>query len=248
MPDDHREAAGEKRVSSDRKREWNMDKKSENRKNKILILTGGKIDTDFAADYLRGKQFDRIIAADSGLASCRALAVTPTDILGDFDSLKDKTLLEYYKERGVPVREFPARKDYTDTELAVEYARELSPETVILLGATGTRYDHALANIGMLERLAAEDIAGEIVDEHNEIEMLCGQNEKIYKKRPKRTFFSLVAWGGAVTGIDLIGFSYPLHDAVLRPSQSLGISNELTEESGTLRMKTGNLLVIRSSD
>ena len=146
------------------------------------------------------------------------------------------------------MREFPTRKDYTDTELAVEYARELSPEEVILLGATGTRLDHALANIGMLEKLAAGHISGKIVDKHNEIEMLCGQNEKKYKKQPDRPFFSLMAWGGSVTGIDLIGFSYPLANASLQPSQSLGISNELAEEWGTLRMKTGKLLVIRSAD
>ena len=130
----------------------------------------------------------------------------------------------------------------------MEYARELSPDEVILLGATGTRYDHALANIGMLEKLAADGIEGKIVDAHNEMEMLCGQNEKKYKKRPERKFFSLVAWGGAVTGIDLIGFSYPLSDASLYPAQSLGISNELTEDIGILRMRTGRLLVIRSSD
>ena len=159
------------------------------RNGKILIVTGGRVEEEFAAAYLRDRNFDRIIAADSGLASCRALHLTPTDILGDFDSLKEENLLTFYKEQGVPVREFPTRKDYTDTELAVEYARELSPEEVILLGATGTRLDHALANIGMLEKLAAGHISGKIVDKHNEIEMLCGQNEKKYKKQPDRPFF-----------------------------------------------------------
>ena len=51
-----------------------------------------------------------------------------------------------------------------------------------------------------------------------------------------------------MTGIDLIGFSYPLSDASLYPAQSLGISNELTEDIGILRMRTGRLLIIRSSD
>ena len=124
----------------------------------------------------------------------------------------------------------------------------MSPEKVTLLGATGTRYDHALANIGMLEKLTTLGISGKIVDKNNEIEMLCGKNEKMYRKIPERKFFSLVAWGGDVTGIDLIGFSYPLNDATLRPSQSLGISNELADETGILRMKTGKLLVIRSAD
>ena len=217
-------------------------------KNRILIMTGGKVEDDFAADYLKDQTFTRVIAADSGLAACLRLSVTPTDILGDFDSLKNDELLEEYRTRGIPIREFPSRKDFTDTELAVEYARELSPDEIILLGATGSRYDHALANIGMLEKLAKEHITGIIVDKHNEIEMLCGYNEKIYRRREERRFFSLVAWGGPVTGISLTGFSYPLDDAKLYPSQSLGISNELTEECGILRMEKGKLLVIRSSD
>lgn len=218
------------------------------RNGKILIITGGKVEKDFAAAYLRDRKFDRIIAADSGLAACQALHLTPTDILGDFDSLKEESLLTFYQAQGISVREFPTRKDYTDTELAVEYARELSPEEVVLLGATGTRWDHTLANIGMLEKLTEDHISGKIVDKHNELEMLCGENEKKYERRPDRQFFSLVAWSGAVTGIDLVGFSYPLHNATLKPSQSLGVSNELAEEQGTLRMKTGKLLVIRSAD
>lgn len=218
------------------------------RNGKILIVTGGRVERDFAVTYLKDRKFDRIIAADSGLASCRALHLMPTDILGDFDSLKEENILTFYRERGVPIREFPTRKDYTDTELAVEYARELCPNEVVLLGATGTRWDHTLANIGMLEKLTAENISGKIVDKHNELEMLCGQNEKNYRKRSDRQFFSLVAWGGDVTGIDLIGFSYPLDNATLKPSQSLGISNELEKDWGTLRIKTGKLLVIRSAD
>lgn len=217
-------------------------------KKKILIITGGKTEVDFAAAYLREQKFDRIIAADAGLFACRELMLTPTDILGDFDSLNNDALLRDYEQQGAFIREFPVRKDYTDTELAVACAKDFAPDEVIMLGATGTRYDHALANIGVLEMLAKANISGKIVDKHNEIEMLCGKQEKRYKRKPERKFFSLVAWGGPVTGIDLVGFSYPLKHASLYPSQSLGISNVLVQETGTLRMQTGNLLVIRSSD
>ncbi len=217
-------------------------------KEKILIITGGHLDVPFAEEYLRGKTFDRIITADAGLSSCRKLNLTPTDILGDFDSLQNKALLSFYEEQGIPIRTFPARKDYTDTHLAVACAMEGDPEEIILLGATGSRYDHTLANIGMLEKMAGKNIAGKIVDKNNEIEMLCGKKEKEYEKRADREFFSLVAWGGEVTGIDLVGFAYPLHDATLRPSDSVGISNTFAEEKAVLRMKQGKLLVIRSSD
>lgn len=116
----------------------------------LLIVSGGSIDINFSKEYIKDKKYDRIIAADSGLAHCKEIGIEPTDILGDFDSLKNKELLEEYRKKGIPLREFPTRKDYTDTHLAVKYAVDLKPQRVTILGATGTRYDHALANISLL--------------------------------------------------------------------------------------------------
>ena len=86
-------------------------------------------------------------------------------------------VLEEYRKKGIPLREFPTRKDYTDTHLAVKYAVDLKPQKVTILGATGTRYDHALANISLLAFLKDNGIEAKIVDVHNEIEMLHGPNK-----------------------------------------------------------------------
>ena len=83
------------------------------KKKSILIVSGGSIDVDFAKEYLRERQYDHIVAADSGLAHCKEIGIEPTDILGDFDSLRNLELLEYYRQKGIPLREFPTRKDYT---------------------------------------------------------------------------------------------------------------------------------------
>lgn len=216
--------------------------------NDVLIVTGGTTDVEFARIYLKDKIFRHIIAADSGVAACRRLGLLPTDILGDFDSLNDKEELSFYEKLGIPIHTFPRRKDYTDTHLAVEYAGSLKPDTVTLLGATGTRLDHTLANISMLSRLECMGIRAKIVDRYNEISMVCGQQERTYEKSARRKYVSLIAWGGPVKGIDLEGFSYPLRNAGLEPDLSIGISNEIEKEYGTLRIKEGNLLVIRSTD
>ena len=134
------------------------------KKKSILIVSGGSIDVDFAKEYLRERQYDHIIAADSGLAHCKEIGIEPTDILGDFDSLRNLELLEYHRQKGIPLREFPTRKDYTDTHLAVKYAIDLKAEEVTILGATGTRYDHILANISLLALLRDEGINAQIVD------------------------------------------------------------------------------------
>ena len=217
----------------------------------LLIVSGGSIDINFSKEYIKDKKYDRIIAADSGLAHCKEIGIEPTDILGDFDSLKNKELLEEYRKKGIPLREFPTRKDYTDTHLAVKYAVDLKPQRVTILGATGTRYDHALANISLLAFLKDNGIEAKIVDVHNEIEMLHGPEERKYLRsdiknpqNPGKEYFSIIAFSPEVTGIDEEGFSYSLKNGTLYNKESVGVSNEIMAKEATLRVKTGYLLVV----
>ena len=221
----------------------------------LLIVSGGSIDIDFSKEYIKDKKYDRIIAADSGLAHCKEISIEPTDILGDFDSLKNKELLNEYREKGISLREFPTRKDYTDTHLAVKYAVDLQPREVTILGATGTRYDHALANISLLAFLKDNGIEAKIVDAHNEIEILHGPEERKYlrsdvrnPKNSKKEYFSIIAFSSEVTGIDEEGFSYSLNNSTLYNKESVGVSNEIVEKEATLRIKTGYLLVMITRD
>lgn len=227
---------------------------------KILIVSGGSISLTFAGEFLKLHRFDRVIAADAGLAACDALSLCPTDILGDFDSLTHLELKESYGKKGIPVREFPTRKDYTDTHLAILYAIDLWKEGektkenvdkdsgVWILGGTGTRFDHTLANVGLLMLLKEHGIPAVILDAYNEIELLKGPCEKIYRKKEDKTYFSLLPFSDVVEGIDLIGFSYPLEDASLKAYESMGISNEITDDFAVLRIKDGYMLVVQARD
>lgn len=228
---------------------------------RILIVSGGRISPELAADLMKTRSFDRVIAADAGLDICHRLGISPTDILGDFDSLKDRSLLRLYEDRGIPVRRYPSRKDMTDTELAVSCAADLWEEScggkpgeaegdsgIWILGATGSRLDHTLANVGLLVPLARRGIPCRILDDHNELEMLKGPARRTYHRRPGRDFLSLLAFDGRAEGIDLEGFSYPLTDADLPPYVSLGVSNEIIADTGQLSLKEGYLLVVRARD
>lgn len=215
---------------------------------KILIVTGGSVNHTFGETYIKKRSWDRIIAADSGLAHCHSMGILPTDILGDFDSLKEKELLAGYEEKGIPVRTFPARKDYTDTELAILYAKDLGADEITLLGATGTRYDHTLANLFLLIPLEKEGIHGRLVDDHNKMEILIGPAEKSFIKEEAGDYISLLSLSESCYGIDMEGFSYPLKDASLKSCVSLGISNEIVENQAILRLREGILLVIEACD
>ena len=222
---------------------------------RILIITGGNISLPFATDYLKDRSFDRVIAVDAGLSACHGLKITPTDILGDFDSLTDRKLLSVYRSQGVPVREYPSRKDYTDTDLAVRFAADQweagdpDPEAGIwILGATGTRMDHTLANIGLLMFTAERGIPCRIVDNHNEMEILKGPAERRYLRQTLKEYYSVFAFSPMAKGIDLVGFSYPMTGWDLPAYASLGVSNELAESQGIIRIREGCLLVVRARD
>ncbi len=220
---------------------------------KILIVSGGSLDIEWASGLLERERFDRVIAADSGLAGCDRLGIIPTDILGDFDSLKDPGLLERYGSmtRG-PVRHYPERKDFTDTDLAMQLAQVYHPDELVLIGGSGTRLDHTLANLNLLAFMEKKGIHTMLMDPNNIAEVMIGPDDRTFarafSKETDREFLSLIAMSPEVRGIDLEGFSYPLWNGVLRASLSRGISNELLGQEGRVRIGSGTLLVIRARD
>ena len=62
------------------------------------------------------------------------------------------------------------------------------------------------------------------------------------------TYISLLPLTAAVKGITLDGFQYPLIDATLEMGQSLGISNKLQADTGSITIGEGLLLIIESRD
>ena len=66
--------------------------------NKVLILTGGYVDIQWAKEWLADKKFDYCIAADRGLMYADRLGLDIDFLLGDYDSV-DERVLERYKKK-----------------------------------------------------------------------------------------------------------------------------------------------------
>ena len=101
---------------------------------KVLIITGGRTDTDFVAEAYKEYSPDVVIVADRGVMAAKELDIIPDYIVGDFDS-GDTTVVEYFKSQfevyGKPmVRTFNPEKDETDTELAISLALTLNPKEI----------------------------------------------------------------------------------------------------------------------
>ncbi|MDR1209330.1 MAG: thiamine diphosphokinase [Clostridiales bacterium] len=181
-----------------------------------------------------------VVACDSGAAAAVRLGLTPDIVLGDFDSIS-------IDEAGrlAPDAEFiahPARKDKTDTELALDVCLERGADDIIITAATGSRLDHSLANVALLGRSGARI---RLMDGTNIAEVVRGRARI---ERRDGAFLSLLPFGGGVSGVSVSGVKYPLSGASLPVGASLGVSNEFTGRFADINVESGALLVIISRD
>ncbi|WP_434750770.1 thiamine diphosphokinase [Paenibacillus amylolyticus] len=209
---------------------------------RIVIFTGGQLAKEFLQEI---KPDDVIIAADRGALYLIQHGIKPHIAVGDFDSITDDEREIVSSNSMEFVACDPIHKDLTDTEMAFETALDHEPTHILIFGATGTRMDHTLANVHILVRAMQHHISCALQDEHNY--MTLTTSSCIVEQRGY-TYVSLLPLTHEVTGISLEGFMYPLDQATIRMGQSLGISNKLLHESGTVTIDSGLLLIIQSKD
>lgn len=213
---------------------------------RILVLTGGNIDQGFLESLVKKVNYSMIIVADRGLIAADNLKLVPDYILGDFDSVPED-LLEKYSNKSIPIKSFPRMKDKTDTQIAFEMALEHSPTVIDLVGATGSRMDHTMANMDILMLGLHRGISARILDVNNKI-YLQKNNFTIKKDDQHGDFVSFLPFSYQVKGLRLKGFKYPLEGINLTAGSSLGISNELMEDEGSVEFDEGILAVFETRD
>ena len=210
-----------------------------------LIITGGKINKNFAKKYLKSNKYDIIIAVDKGLETIDYLKLEPQYILGDFDSVNTK-ILEKYKTQNIKIIKLNPEKDLTDTHSAIDLALKIKSTEITILGAIGTRLDHTMANIHILKQALDKNIKAKIVNEKNKIELI--NKEIIIKKDDNYKYVSIIPLTTNVTGITIEGMKYIINDYTLSIGDSLGVSNEQIDKEAKISIKTGILVVIKSKD
>ncbi|MBA3778310.1 MAG: thiamine diphosphokinase [Chloroflexi bacterium] len=193
-----------------------------------------------------------MVAADGGALRSKRLALRLDLIVGDADSI-DAASLEQYRDDGVEVRLLPAAKDASDTELALGAAFERGATTVTLLGALGgLRLDHALANVGLLARDGFAGRQIELLDASCRVSLVRGDGVSFGPVRhnlvgPIGGLVSLLPVGVGTTGVTTVGLLYPLRDEPLPAGTTRGLSNVRVDESASISVRTGLLLVVESA-
>ncbi|GFZ29680.1 thiamine pyrophosphokinase [Clostridium zeae] len=208
---------------------------------KAVIVAGGKAPSEelFLCEI---KDANFLIAADSGVNVFYMYNITPNVILGDFDSAKHEAI-NAFKE--VEIVKFKPEKDFTDSELAFKNAIEHGANEIVLLGCTGTRLDHTIANIGLLKRALDLNIKAKIKDENNCIFLV--SKDTVLNGTHGQTI-SFQAFGETVKNFYIVGAKYPLHDYNLEFGDGRTVSNEFIDRPIKITFSSGIVMVIYSND
>lgn len=203
---------------------------------RAVIICGGKI-TNY--DYIK-KQInldDTIICADSGYNHAIKMQLKPSVLVGDFDSIGEIPT-------DIKTIQYPTKKDLTDTEIAIEYARERQFKNFLIIAGTGSRMDHSLTNILMLKDFLDRNEYAELIDEHNKIMIT---NSVLNLNGNKNDIVSLIPISTCY-GVTTKNLEYPLQNATMYVGKGLGVSNTMTQTIASISITSGTLIVTISKD
>jgi thiamine pyrophosphokinase len=198
------------------------------------------------APALRSRLPERagVVAADSGLRVADALGLHVDLLVGDLDSA-DPALVDAAIARGTVVERHPAEKDATDLELALDAARARGARRIVVVDGGGDRLDHLFGNVHLYGSPAFAGIDIVAYAGSARLAIARGGEAAVSALGPPGSLLSLLPLGGPACGIVTDGLRYPLCDETLVPGTTRGVSNELTGDSGSVRLRTGTLLVVQ---
>ena len=185
-----------------------------------------------------------VIAADSGLDHALALGVHVDVVVGDLDSVTPASL-QRARDAGTRVEQHPEAKDFTDLELALDAARARGAARVVVVGGSGGRLDHFLANALALTRRDLADL--QVEARFGEADVVVVRSE-VTLRGVSGGIVSLRPVGGPAHGITTSGLRYPLRGETLHPGSTRGVSNELLGTEAQVSLTDGVLLAILPHD
>lgn len=204
------------------------------------LLVGGAPTEHKGLDFvLENCSFDTIIAVDAGYAALVERGIAPHHVFGDFDSFG---FIPQEVEGGACVHPFDPHKDFTDMDLALNFAIGEGFTHIIMCDGLHARLDHSLAN---LQLMAAAARKGQRVWGITEEEVVValdaeGELDHLEIAAGSQGICSVLAHSDSVSGVYETGLAYGLEDAQLTNCFPLGISNELTGAPARISLDAGS--------
>jgi thiamine pyrophosphokinase len=201
----------------------------------VVVFAGG--DPPPASVLERLPKSAYVIAADSGFDHAHRLGVKVDLLVGDLDSISAAGL-----GLAGEIQQHPTDKNATDLAIALDAAARKKPSQVVVVGGSGGRIDHFLANAALLTASVYSelkltwlpgDAAIHVV--RDRLELLGSPGDVV----------SLLPYGGPARGVSTDGLRWPLTDATLAPGTSLGVSNLMIDTTATVELDDGVLLTVQ---
>jgi len=173
-----------------------------------------------------------LVCCDGAVNKLIRSGMTPEVIIGDLDSIAPEYRFHF---RDILVED--RDQETNDLTKAVRWCLDNGYSAVTILGATGEREDHTIANIALLARYS-HDLRADIISDYGIFQVLkesaclsCfpGQQISIFSMTPE-------------TAITSTGLRYPLNGLPLKELWQ-GSLNEATGDSFALRFERGVLIV-----
>ncbi len=197
------------------------------------------------------REVELVVAADGGWDKATTLGLAPGLLVGDADSLPETRFAEVAAQ-GVPIERSPAAKDESDAELALLAALRRGATHVTILGALGgKRFDHALANVGLLALAEPGAVEVELLDATTRVRLL--RAPAVDETAARRELVgaagdlvSLLPLGESAVGVTTAGLLYPLVNETLRPGPARGLSNVRLTTEASVSLRRGYLLIVET--
>jgi len=196
------------------------------------IISGGEFSS---FDGIENADF--IIACDKGYEHAKSQNITPSLIIGDFDSFSGALPSEIKRIT------LPCEKDETDTMAAINYATSQGFNKILLLCALGGRLDHLLGNLQSAAYAAKNGATVKIKDAENEIYVF--SNSEILLPKKDNFSISVISLTDRCENVSISGGKYTATNAVLTNTSTLGISNEWVDDI-TVSAGDGVLAIVMS--
>lgn len=188
----------------------------------------------------KGRLFERkagdlVIAADGGLKYLRESGIAPDVAIGDFDSLG----IVPSTSDNVEIITLPVEKDDTDAVAAVKIALERGCDEIVLYCAAGGETDHMIANLFILNKLAALKKRGYMFDRDRIITVISGES-LIFSAEcsGKLSVFS----SGECANVAIKGLKYEF-DGRMTNDFPLGAGNEFIGKTGRVYSENSAYIV-----
>jgi len=180
------------------------------------------------------KESEYLVCCDGAIEHLERKHISPDIIVGDLDSFPEEYYAKYHNKI-VHIEE----QDTNDLSKAFNYLVEKGFNKITILGATGKRDDHTLANISLLynyNKKAETEIVTDygrwnVIDKSTELKSHVGQQVSLFSNNREAQMFSE-------------GLKYPLNGMIFDELWK-GTLNESISNSFSIEFKDAQVLIFR---